>query len=59
MCDSSPTGGFDVIPANGDLTAAEVELIDVDGKEKRLKEGLAKEHRYDFVLIDCPRHLTC
>ena len=56
----SPTGGFDVIPANGDLTAAEVELIDVDGKEKRLKEGLAKgEHRYDFVLIDCPRHLTC
>ena len=38
----SPTGGFDVIPANGDLTAAEVELIDVDGKEKRLKGGLAK-----------------
>ena len=55
----SPTGGFDVIPANGDLTAAEVELIDVDGKEKRLKGGLAKgEHRYDFVLIDCPPSLN-
>lgn len=55
----SPTGGFDVIPANGDLTAAEVELINVDGKEKRLKGGLAKgEHRYDFVLIDCPPSLN-
>ena len=55
----SPTGGFDVIPANGDLTAAEVELIDVNGKEKRLKGGLAEgEHRYDFVLIDCPPSLN-
>ena len=55
----SPTGGFDVIPANGDLTAAEVELINVDGKEKRLKGGLAKgEHLYDFVLIDCPPSLN-
>jgi chromosome partitioning protein len=31
----SPTGGFSVLPANGDLTAAEVELIQVDGKEMR------------------------
>lgn len=55
----SPTGGFDVIPANGDLTAAEVELIDVEGKEKRLKNGLANgEQRYDFVLIDCPPSLN-
>jgi len=55
----SPTGGFDVIPANGDLTAAEVELIDVAGKEKRLKNGLANgEQRYDFVLIDCPPSLN-
>lgn len=56
---ASPTGGFDVIPANGDLTAAEVELIDVEGKEKRLKNGLANgEQRYDFVLIDCPPSLN-
>lgn len=55
----SPTGSFDVIPANGDLTAAEVELIDVDGKEKRLKKGLVEAaHRYDFVLIDCPPSLN-
>ena len=55
----SPTGSFDVIPANGDLTAAEVELIDVDGKEKRLKKGLVEAaHRYDFVFIDCPPSLN-
>jgi chromosome partitioning protein len=56
---TSPTGGFDVIPANGDLTAAEVELIDVDGKETRLKTVLAPgEHCYDYVLIDCPPSLN-
>ncbi len=56
---TSPTGGFDVIPANGDLTAAEVELIDVAGKETRLKSGLIPgENRYEFVLIDCPPSLN-
>ena len=55
----SPTGQFSVLPANGDLTAAEVELIEVEGKEKRLKQGLRLgEASYDFVLIDCPPLLT-
>ena len=40
----SPTGKFSVLPANGDLTAAEVELIEVEGKEKRLKQGLSLIH---------------
>ena len=31
---------FDVLPANGDLTAAEVELLDVDNKERRLRAAL-------------------
>jgi len=55
----SPTGQFSVLPANGDLTAAEVELIDVAGKEKRLKQGLRQgEASFDFVLIDCPPSLN-
>ena len=55
----SPTGQFSVLPANGDLTAAEVELIEVEGKEKRLKQGLSQgEDSFDFVLIDCPPSLS-
>ncbi len=55
----SPTGEFSVLPANGDLTAAEVELIVVEGKEKRLKQGLSQgEDSFDFVLIDCPPSLN-
>ena len=52
-------GKFSVLPANGDRTAAEVELIEVEGKEKRLKEGLYQgEASFDFVLIDCPPSLN-
>ena len=52
-------GKFSVLPANSDLTAAEVELIEVEGKEKRLKEGLYQgEASFDFVLIDCPPSLN-
>ena len=55
----SPSGKFSVVPANGELTAAEVELIDVEGKEKRLKEGLLQgKARFDLVLIDCPPSLN-
>lgn len=51
--------GFDVLPANGDLTAAEVELIEVDGKERRLKDALdAVSDQYDYILIDCPPSLN-
>ena len=51
--------GYDVLPANGDLTAAEVELLDVEHKERRLASALAKvDSRYDYVLIDCPPSLN-
>ena len=47
--------GFDVIPANADLTTAEVRLINEYGRETRLRQALEPvEGRYDFVLIDCP-----
>lgn len=51
--------GFDVLPANSDLTAAEVELLDIDHKERRLRIALtAVSARYDFILIDCPPSLN-
>ncbi len=58
-CQPAAEGGFDVLPANGDVTAAEVELINADGRERRLRAGLGKiQADYDFVLIDCPPSLN-
>lgn len=51
--------GYDMIPANGDLTAAEVALMDIEHKERRLKMALdAVKDQYDYILIDCPPSLN-
>lgn len=56
---SAGDSGFDVLPANSDLTAAEVELLRMQMKEHRLKYVLTKARRdYDFILIDCPPSLN-
>ena len=51
--------GFDVLPANADLTAAEVELMRFEDKDQRLKICLSEiQSNYDFILIDCPPSLN-
>jgi len=53
-------GGFDLIPANQDLTAAEVRLLMLlAGRELKLKRALEPlRARYDLILIDCPPALN-
>jgi chromosome partitioning protein len=63
----SPTGGFDLVPANRELAGAEVELVDLPERETRLKIALAEALQqmrsalapdYDFILLDCPPSLS-
>ena len=56
---SSPTAGYDILPANRDLAGAEVEMVQLERRENRLRDALARHaDDYDFVLIDCPPSLS-
>ncbi len=51
--------GFDVLPANRELAGAEIELINIERREFRLKEAIAQvDNDYTFVVIDCPPALN-
>ncbi len=52
-------GGYDLVPANSDLSGAEIELIDLERRERRLRAALdAVRGHYDYVFIDCPPALN-
>lgn len=54
-----PGAEYDLLPANGDLTAAEIELLAEENREMRLHEIVsAIRDRYDFIVIDCPPSLN-
>lgn len=55
----SESGNFDVLPANRELAGAEIEMVGLDNREKRLKDAFATiTDDYDFILIDCPPALS-
>lgn len=49
---------LDLLPSNINLVGAEIELVDVEGREAKLKNALKEINiQYDFILIDCPPSL--
>ncbi|MFD2111129.1 ParA family protein [Thiorhodococcus fuscus] len=56
---TEPSPGFDLLPSNADLTAAEIGLIDSPDREHRLTKVLARAaEAYELVIIDCPPSLN-
>ncbi|MVW71552.1 ParA family protein [Bordetella sp. 15P40C-2] len=55
----SEAGGYDVLPANRELAGAEIDLINMEARERQLKTAISEvATQYEFVLIDCPPTLS-
>jgi chromosome partitioning protein len=55
----SAVGNYDVLPANRELAGAEIEMIELEHREQRLRTALAPvSGNYDFILLDCPPALS-
>lgn len=55
----SETGSYDVLPANRELSGAEIDLVQMDERESQLKQAIEEvAGEYDFILIDCPPTLS-
>lgn len=56
---TSNSCGFDLLPANRNLAGAEIELVEAENREYKLKNALAKiSAQYDLIIIDCPPSLS-
>src|SRR6266446_2450185 len=50
----SQVNGLDVVPADKNLAGAAVELVTAENREYKLQAALKSQHKYNFILLDCP-----
>jgi chromosome partitioning protein len=59
MVMQSTVAGFDILPANHDLTVAEITLLRLPNYQRRMRDLLREPRsKYDYILIDCPPALN-